>query len=236
MSFSQENILLNDSLEFLRKTLSSQKEELNQNSKTQFDLNSKEKNSNSNLDDSPNKKKSRISMIIEESKNKENIEQISDEEDYLSDMDENYSFDDDIQNTKNDCIEVKKFNIYFFFEFNQKKQYLIPISTEFLDINSIHIYDLIKYIVYKINDSNLTIKNNNIDYYISLKDIEKTKDEDGNETFDFYIKNYEIKPYNFWKLKDCPVYYSSSLLKSIKEENIIFSSKNSLNIMLMKHF
>ena len=109
MSFSQENILLNDSLEFLRKSLSSQKEELNQNSKTQFDLNSKEKNSNSNLDDSPSKKKSRISMIIEESKNKENIEQIFDEEDYLSDLDENYSFDDEGQNTKNDCIEVKKF-------------------------------------------------------------------------------------------------------------------------------
>jgi hypothetical protein len=74
------------------------------------------------------------------------------------------------------------------------------------------------------------VKDNNINYTVSLKDI------DDQENIDFYINNYEIKPFDFWTKKDCPIYSSKDSLKTIEEENISFFSKNPLNVLLMKQF
>ncbi len=172
-------------------------------------------------------------MKIEESLNKDNIEQeLNDEGDYLSDIEDDYIYYED-NNLNDEPNLTKKFNIYFHFVFNKNKKYLIRICHESFIINEIHIYELIEYIINKINDKNISIKYNNIDYSISLKDIE---DNDENEKFDFYANNYEIKPFNFVTKNNTPSYCSTSLLKSIDEENIILLSKDELNIMIMKKF
>ena len=93
-----------------------------------------------------------------------------------------------------------------------------------------HIYDLIIYIVKKINNSNIIIKDNNIKYSVSLRDVEGLEEEN----IDFYINNYEIKPFDSLTKKDFPNFSPTSPLKSINEENISFFSKNPLNILLIK--
>ena len=62
------------------------------------------------------------------------------------------------------------------------------------------------------------------------------KDIDDEEDIDFYIKNYVLKPFEFWTKKDCSIYSSTDPLKTIEEENISFFSKNPLNVLLMKQF
>ena len=186
-----------------------------------------------NIDGLSNKRKSKISMKIEENNQKENIEHELDEEDYFSDFDEN-CISYECHKINNNHTEIKKFNIYFFFEYNKRKKYIIPISTESFNANNIHIIELIKYVIYKINNSNIMIKYDDIDYSISLKDLED--DDEENEKLEFYNDNYEIKPFEFWTKDNCPSYSSSSLLSEIKEENLIFVSKNTLNIMLVKKF
>ena len=218
-----EEIDLNNSIEYLRNSISSLKEELNIKAKSSIDL----------INNSCNKRKSKISMKIEENNQKENIEYELDEEDYFSDFDENcisYEFHE----INNNHIEIKKFNIYFFFEYNKRKKYIIPISTESFNANNIHIIELIKYVIYKINNSNIIIKYDDIDYSISLKDLVDNEEEE--EKLKFYKDNYEIKPFEFWTNNNCTSYNTSSLLSEIKEENIIFSSKNTLNVMLVKKF
>ena len=242
-----EEIDLNDSLEYIRNSLTSQKEEFPNKAKSSIDLSSEDKNSNStlrkkriklfynmNIDEIfNNKKKSKISMKIEESNNKENIEQVFDDDDYFSDLDENYNSDES-QYINNNRTEIKKFNIFFYFEFNKRKQFIIPISTESFNVNNIHVIDVIKYIIYKINNSNIIVKYNDDDYSISLKDLED--DDDEKEKMDFYNDNYEIKPYEFWTKNNSTSYCTSSLLSTINEENITFVSKNTLNVILMKKF
>ena len=218
-----EEIDLNNSIEYLRNSISSLKEELNIKAKSSIDL----------INKSCNKRKSKISMKIEENNQKENIEHELDEEDYFSDFDEN-CISYECHEINNNHTEIKKFNIYFYFEYNKRKKYIIPISTESFNANNIHIIDLIKYVIYKINNSNIMIKYNDIDYSISLKDLED--DDEENEKLEFYNDNYEIKPFEFWTKDNCPSYSSSSLLSEIKEENLTFVSKNTLNIMLVKKF
>ena len=174
-------------------------------------------------------------MKIEESKNKENIEpEFGDEDDYLSDYEEqeNNNKNNNHRNINYDFNAFKKFNIYFHFAFNKTKKYLIHICNESFRINnSIHIYNLIEYIINKINNSNIIIKYNDIDYSISVKDIEG---DDEKEKIDFYINNYDIIPFNFLSEHNSHSYCSTSLLKSIKEENIVLLSKDFLNIMILK--
>ena len=128
---------------------------------------------------------------------------------------------------------IKKFNIYFYFVFNKNKKYIIHICTESVNVNNFHVHELIEYIVHEINNANIIIKYNNIDYSISLKDIEEN---DENEKFVFYSNNYEIKPYNFLTKNNTRNFCSSSLIKSIDEENIVLLSKEVLNIMILKKF
>ena len=218
-----EEIDLNNSIEYLRNSISSLKEELNIKAKSSIDL----------INNSCNKRKSKISMKIEENNQKENIEHELDEEDYFSDFDEN-CISYECHEINNNHTEIKKFNIYFFFEYNKRKKYIIPISTESFNANNIHIIELIKYVIYKINNSNIMIKYDDIDYSISLKDLVDNEEEE--EKLKFYKDNYEIKPFEFWTKNNCTSYNTSSLLSEIKEENIIFSSKNTLNVMLVKKF
>jgi len=107
------------------------------------------------------------------------------------------------------------------------------ICTESFNVNNFHVHELIEYIVHEINNANIIIKYNNIDYSISLKDIEEN---DENEKFVFYSNNYEIKPYNFLTKNNTRNFCSSSLIKSIDEENIVLLSKEVLNIMILKKF
>ena len=172
---------------------------------------------------------------MEELKNIAEINEISDEDDYLSEFEEENeiinekNYIDNINNNRKNVVVIKKFNVYFYFHFDNEKQFVIPINTENFNVYETHIYDLIKYIVKKINNSNIVIKgNNNINYSVSLKDIDQ---EDNN---DFYINNYEIKPFEFWKRKDCKDICPTSLIKSLNEENINFLTKNPLNILLIK--
>lgn len=123
---------------------------------------------------------------------------------------------------------LKKYKIYFYLKLNEDK-FIFPIITDFFNVNTQYIYDLIKNIVKKINDKNIIINYNNNNYIVSLRDIED------DENLDFYINNYEIKPSKkkkFIPKSDCPSFSSFSLLKNIENENISFISKNTLNIML----
>ena len=223
MSFSS-NVLfsisendLNTSSELPRNSLSSKKDDLINKSRSTFDISSEDKNSNRTsskfpknlfftLDVSPIKKRSKISIQIEESKNKENFEQVFSEEeddDYLSDFEE-YNMDN--ENKLNyEFNPIKKFNIYFHFSFNKKRKYLIHICNESFNVNKTPIYELIEYIVHKINDSNICIKYNNIDYSISLKDIDES---DEKEKLEFYKNNYGINSFNFLKNNNAHSYRS----------------------------
>ena len=150
----------------------------------------------------------------------------------MSDFEE-YNIGDEDKTINNEFNPIKKFNIYFHFSFNKKRKYLIRICQESFNVNDTSIYDLIEYIVHKINSANICIKYNNIDYSVSLKDIEEI---DEKEKLEFYKNNYEIKPYNFLTKNNGNNYSSISLLKSIEDENITLFSKNELNIMIMKKF
>ena len=156
------------------------------------------------------------------------IEDIN-EEDYLTDSEEENNNQNERRNMKIEENVIKKFNVNFYFDFNKDKKFVVQINTDSFNADNFHIYDLIKYIVKKINDSNIIIKNNGDNYSVSLKDI----DEEDN---DFYINNYELKPYDYWTNKYCEDYSPEKTIKSIKEEKISFFSKNPLNIFLMKQY
>ena len=149
----------------------------------------------------------------------------------MSDFEE-YNIDDE-NKINYEFNQIKKFNIYFHFSFNKKRKYLIRICQESFNVNNTSIYDLIEYIVHKINNANICIKYNNIEYSVSLKGIDET---DEKEKLEFYKNNYEIKPYNFLTKNNVNNYSSISSLKSIGDENITLISKNELNIMIMKKF
>ena len=137
------------------------------------------------------------------------------------------------QRTKIQNHEEKyiKFEVYFYFTMGDK-EYIFPIQSDLLNINAQYIYELIKNIVEKINEKNIIINYNNFDYIISLKDIEDTEDQNN---YDFYIKNYELKPCkkkNFLPKTDFPSFSPKSLLKNIENKNVSFIVKNPLNIMI----
>ena len=169
-------------------------------------------------------------MKLEEMKLKEEIMEENGEEDYLSDL-EDVSFKyegNEINNNINyETNVIKKFNVCFYLDLNKDNKYSFNFNTNEFNGGVYHIYNLIKYIVKKINDSNIIIKYNNDNYSVSLKDIDE-------ENIEFYINNYEIKPFEFWKKKDCQSFSPKEMIKSINEEKIIFFSKNPLNVFLMK--
>ena len=133
-------------------------------------------------------RKSKLSIQLEEMKLKGllNEESDNDNDDYLSDFEEEENIH--IVNNKyinNEINLIKKFNVQFYFDFKENKKYVLPISIENFNVANFHIYDLIIYIVKKINNSNIIIKDNNIKYSVSLRDVEGLEEEN----ISFFSKN-----------------------------------------------
>lgn len=125
----------------------------------------------------------------------------------------------------------KQFFIYFYFEI-YNKEFIFPIVSSFFNIKKSYVYDLIRNIIKIINNKNIIIINNSINYIVSLKDNEEND-------IDFYINNYKLKKCSKKTLKpkkDYPSYSSSSLLETITNDKISFISKNPLNIMLTEKY
>ena len=157
--------------------------------------------------------------------------EIYDEADDLSEFD-----DDELiisNNNQNSFIQFKQYNVYCYFNINKDISFIFPIKTDLFYINKQYIYELIKNVVKKINSQEIVITYNSAKCIISLKDVEE------DENFDFYIKNYEIKPCkkkNFMPKDDSPSYSSFSLLNCIENENISFVLKNPMNIMIREKY
>ena len=182
--------------------------------------------------DSSQPRKSKLSMKLEEMKFNEEIMEETDEDGYFTDSEEEsleYQRNEKNNNINYKTNIIKRFNVYFYFNLSKNKKYSFNLNTDEFKADEFHIYNLIKYIVKKINDSNIIIINNNDKYSVSLKDIDE-------ENIDFYINNYAIKPFEFWKKNDCQSYSPKEMIKSINEDKISFFSKNPLNIFLMKQY
>ncbi len=160
------------------------------------------------------------------------------DDDYLKELNEGNEFDEfeneydfnlnNVHLVKQNEDRYAQYNTYFYFKLNKDKEFIFPIQSDVFNKSKQYIFELIKNIIKKINEKNIVINYNNIDYIVSLKDAE---DED----IEFYEKNYELKPCkkkNFKPKDDCPSYSSNSLLENVDNKMISFISKNSFNIML----
>jgi len=169
---------------------------------------------------------------MDEMKNK------SKDDEYLKELEDGNEFDEfenefdcnskKLNSSKGSEDNYAKFSTYFYFKLNENSEFIFPIQSDILNKNKQYGHELIKNIIKKINEKNIVINYNNIDYILSLKD---TEDED----IEFYAKNYELKPCkkkNFKPKNDCPSYSSNSLLENVDNKLISFISKNSYNIML----
>ena len=178
------------------------------------------------------RKKSKISLKLDELKNK------SEDDDYFKELNDGNEFDEfenefdsnskRLNLAKNNEDKYAKYNVYFYFKLDGNKEYIFQIQSDIFNKSKQYVHELIKNIIKKINEKNITINFNNVDYIVSLKD---TEDED----VDFYIKNYELKPCkkkNFKPKNDCPSFSSNSLLENFDNKLISFISKNSLNVMI----
>ena len=169
---------------------------------------------------------SKISLKLEEIKEKINSINENDLEASTEDIDVDLDFYEiPLFYKSNEYLKKEnifsKFNIYFSFLFD-KKEFIIQIESDIFNINENNVQDLIKNIIYKINDKNIIIQNDKINYIISLKDSDEQ---------DFYKNNYEIRTY---KEKECIIYPSDLLLSDIKVTKLNLVSKNYLNIMIRK--
>ena len=136
-------------------------------------------------------------MEVLKNRMKEKIEEkIFEDDDLIEFKDKAYELRKSNVSNKNikDFNIIKKYKIYFYLKLNNNS-YIFPIISDNFFINKQYVYELIKNIVKKINEKNITINFNNNNYIISLRDIEE---DDAN--FEFYIKNYELKP---CKKKNC---------------------------------
>ena len=206
-------------------------EELNKSydsSNLAYDITEKEEKS-SNFQEEKVQKKSKISKIslkLEEMKDKISSQNEKEFEASTDDIDADFEFDEipllskSAEYLKKENI-FYKYNIYFSFLFD-KKEFLVSIESDVFNIYEYNVQDLIKNIINKINEKNIIIQNNKINYILSLKDSEEK---------DFYKNNYELRNYK----KDEYIIYSSDLLLSeIKEKKLNFVTKNYLNIMIRK--
>lgn len=164
----------------------------------------------------------------------------SEDDDYFKELNEGNEFDEfeseydvnlkNVNLVKNYENNFTQYNTYFYFKLDKDKEFIFPIQSDIFNRSKQYIFELIKNIIKKINEKNIVINYNNIDYIVSLKDAE---DED----IEFYEKNYELKPCkkkNFKPKDDCPSYSLNSLLENVDNKLISFISKNPLNIMLIE--
>ena len=206
-------------------------EELNKSydsSNLAYDITEKaEKSSSFPEEKTPKKRKiSKISLKLEEMKDKINSINENEFDASTEDIDIDLDFNEiPLFYKSNEYLKKEnlfsKFNIYFSFLFD-KKEFIIQIESDVFNINENNVQDLIKNIIYKINDKNIIIQNDKINYIISLKDSDEQ---------DFYKNNYEIRTY---KEKECIIYPIDLLLSDIKATKLILVSKKYLNIMIRK--
>ena len=206
-------------------------EELNKSydsSNLAYDITEKEEKSSSFQEEkTPKKRKiSKISLKLEEMKDKINSINEKDFEASTDDIDADLEFDEiPLLSKSTEYLKKEnifyKYNIYFSFLFD-KKEFSVSIESGVFNIYKNNVQDLIKNIINKINEKNIIIQNNKINYILSLKDSDEQ---------DFYKNNYELRNYK----KDEYIIYSSDLLLSeIKETKLNFVTKNYLNIMIRK--
>lgn len=185
--------------------------------------------------DSLPRKKSKISIQMEEMKNKSNEEddeaqEINEENEFEKEFDFNSK---NVDFSKREEDNSAEFDAYFYFKLNGENEFIFPVKSDSFNKNKQYAYELIKNIIKKINEKHITIKYNNTEYTVYIKDEQDTEDAD------FYTKNYELKPCkkkNFKPKVDNPSYSPNSLLKYIDSNKISFVSKSPLNIMLIEKY
>ena len=169
---------------------------------------------------------SKISLQMEELKNKKKLASEFDDDistdEYDIECGENSRQSKQSVNSINSCENIfSKFDIKFPFKFN-KKEYIISTESDVFNLNENRVEDLIKNVIKKINEKNITFKENKDTYIISLKDCEEDTDKE------FYKDNYEI-------IENYSTNYPHEvLLNEIKDSKINLNCKNSLNIMIRK--
>ena len=156
--------------------------------------------------------------------------------DYLKEINEEISLDDfenqlnEMRSSETFQDKFAKFDVFFNFTI-QKKEFVFQIKSDLFNLNRQYSYELIKNIVKKINEKNITINHNNTNYIVSLQDCDDSEEEND---MNFYSRNYELKPINkinFTSKKESENYSPESLLKNIDNKKISFIVKNSFNIM-----
>ena len=84
----------------------------------------------------------------------------NDENDYLSDLEDvsiKYEGYERNNNINYETNVIKKFNVCFYFDLNKDKKYSFNFNTDEFNADEYHIYNLIKFIVKKINDDEVSI-------------------------------------------------------------------------------
>ena len=154
------------------------------------------------------RQKSKISIQMEELENKR-----KERADYLKEINEEISLNDfedelnKIRPSKSYQEKFATFDIFFYFTI-QKKEFVFQIKSDLFNLNRQYSYELIKNIVKKINEKNITINQNNTNYIVSLKDFDDSEEENN---MDLYSRNYELKPINkinFTSIKESENYSS----------------------------
>ena len=159
------------------------------------------------------------------------------EYEYFNDEDlddrKSYFYSYSQNDNENNFDNFKKFEIFCYIKLNKENEYNFTIQSDLFNIQTQYIYELIKNIVKEFNKNEFEIKYNSNNYILILKDSENEND------LDFYINNYELRPYKKRTLKpkfDLPNYCAKSLLYNIKNEVICFIPKDPINILLYEKF
>ena len=128
---------------------------------------------------------------------------------------------------------IKKFKVYFYFNLNEKNEYIFPFESDLLNIDNQYGYDLIQNIIKKINNKSLVINYDSKDYILSVKENQN------DDTKNFYINNFEIrkcKKKTFKPKDDVPPFSPELLLNNILDDTISFICKNNIYIILIEKF
>ena len=154
---------------------------------------------------------------------------------YYDEFNEDDDINIDISNVNDYKIKnkIKKFKVYFYFNLNEKNEYIFPFESDLLNIDNQYGYDLIQNIINKINNESLVINYNSKDYILSVK--ESQNDDKKN----FYINNFEIRKCKKKTLKpkdDTPPFSPELLLNNILDDTISFICKNNMYIILIEKF
>jgi len=128
---------------------------------------------------------------------------------------------------------IKKFKVYFYFNLNEKNEYIFPFESDLLNIDNQYVYNLIQNIIKKINNESIIINYDSKDYILSVKENEN------DDKKKFYINNFELRICKKKTLKpknDVPPFSPELLLNNIQDDIISFICKNNMYIMLIEKF